>query len=295
MDAQVQLRISGLSSYYGVWRRTPISFRVGAVILAIHIVAAATGPFWAPYGLAQMGAGMPLSGMSWAHPFGLDQMGRDVFSRVLHGGHIVIIMALSGTMLGAVLGSIVGLLSGYLGGWFDDVVMRIAEALISIPFLILGMLVISMAGSELAGQPVLVIFVVGFIYLPRFARMARAAALDVITRDFVMVARLRGEDPWSVVRRELLPNATGVLLVEFALRAGTAPVLIASLGFLGFGLRPPTPEWGVLIAENRPLIVVAPETVLGPGFVLASLVIGLNLWTEGLARILGRTARTNDQ
>jgi peptide/nickel transport system permease protein len=295
MDAQVQLRISGLSSYYGVWRRTPISFRVGAVILAIHIVAAATGPFWAPYGLAQMGAGMPLSGMSWAHPFGLDQMGRDVFSRVLHGGHIVIIMALSGTMLGAVLGSIVGLLSGYLGGWFDDVVMRIAEALISIPFLILGMLVISMAGSELAGQPVLVIFVVGFIYLPRFARMARAAALDVITRDFVMVARLRGENPWSVVRRELLPNATGVLLVEFALRAGTAPVLIASLGFLGFGLRPPTPEWGVLIAENRPLIVVAPETVLGPGFVLASLVIGLNLWTEGLARILGRTARTNDQ
>ncbi len=295
MDAQVQLRISGLSSYYGVWRRTPISFRVGAVILAIHIVAAATGPFWAPYGLAQMGAGMPLSGMSWAHPFGLDQMGRDVFSRVLHGGHIVIIMALSGTMLGAVLGSIVGLLSGYLGGWFDDVVMRIAEALISIPFLILGMLVISMAGSELAGQPVLVIFVVGFIYLPRFARMARAAALDFITRDFVMVARLRGENPWSVVRRELLPNATGVLLVEFALRAGTAPVLIASLGFLGFGLRPPTPEWGVLIAENRPLIVVAPETVLGPGFVLASLVIGLNLWTEGLARILGRTARTNDQ
>jgi peptide/nickel transport system permease protein len=295
MDAQVQRRISGLSSYYGVWRRTPISFRVGAVILALHIVAAATGPFWAPYGLAQMGAGMPLSGMSWAHPFGLDQMGRDVFSRVLHGGHIVIIMALSGTMLGAVLGSIVGLLSGYLGGWFDDVVMRIAEALISIPFLILGMLVISMAGSELAGQPVLVIFVVGFIYLPRFARMARAAALDVITRDFVMVARLRGENPWSVVRRELLPNATGVLLVEFALRAGTAPVLIASLGFLGFGLRPPTPEWGVLIAENRPLIVVAPETVLGPGFVLASLVIGLNLWTEGLARILGRTARTNDQ
>jgi peptide/nickel transport system permease protein len=222
-------------------------------------------------------------------------MGRDVFSRVLHGGHIVIIMALAGTVLGAVLGSIVGLLSGYLGGWFDDIVMRIAEALISIPFLILGMLVISMAGSELSGQPILVILVVGFIYLPRFARMARAAALDIITRDFVMVARLRGENPWSVVRRELLPNATGVLLVEFALRAGTAPVLIASLGFLGFGLRPPTPEWGVLIAENRPLIVAAPETVLGPGFVLASLVIGLNLWTEGLARILGRTARTTDQ
>jgi peptide/nickel transport system permease protein len=134
------------------------------------------------------------------------------------------------------------------------------------------------------------VLVVALVYAPRIARIARAAAMDIATRDFVTVARLRGESAWSVMRRELLPNATGVLLVEFALRAGYAPVLVGSLGFLGFGLRPPTPEWGLMISENRALI-----TVLGPGLALASLVVGLNLFTEGLARILGRTVRLGNQ
>jgi len=131
--------------------------------------------------------------------------------------------------------------------------------------------------------------VVGLVYAPRVARMARAAAIEIATRDFVTVARLRGERAWSVMRREILPNASGVLLVEFALRAGYAPVLIGSLGFLGFGMRPPTPEWGLMIAENRALIIVSPVTVLGPGLALASLVVGLNLFTDGLARIFGRS------
>ena len=130
---------------------------------------------------------------------------------------------------------------------------------------------------------------------PRIARMARAAALEIVTRDYVTVAKLRGESAWSVVRRELLPNATSVLLVEFALRAGYAPVLIGSLGFLGFGVRPPTPEWGLIMSENRSLITFAPITVLGPGLMLASLVVGINLFTEGLARILGRTVRLADK
>lgn len=277
------------------WRRTPMSFRIGAVILAIHVLIAATGPFWAPYGFAQMGTGIPLSGMSWAHPFGVDQLGRDVFSRVVHGGHIVILLSLSGTALGLFVGAIAGLLSGYIGGWIDDILQRILEALISIPFLVLALLAMAAAGPEISGNPFLVVLVVALVYAPRIARMARAAAIDIATRDFVTVARLRGESAWSVMRRELLPNATSVLLVEFALRAGYAPVLIGSLGFLGFGLRPPTPEWGLMISENRALLIVSPITVLGPGLALASLVVGLNLFTEGLARILGRTVRLGDR
>ena len=238
---------------------------------------------------------MPLSGMSWPHPFGVDQLGRDIFSRVIHGSHIVLLLALSGTALGLVIGSIVGLLSGYLGGWIDDIVQRLLETLIiSIPFLVLALLAIVAAGPELSGNPLLVVLVVALVYAPRIARMARSAAIEIATRDFVTVARLRGESAWSVMRRELLPNATSVLLVEFALRAGYAPVLIGSLGFLGFGMRPPTPEWGLMISENRALIIVSPITVLGPGLALASLVVGLNLFTEGLARILGRTVRLGD-
>ncbi|GAB2175957.1 ABC transporter permease [Dongia sp. agr-C8] len=278
-----------------LWRQTPQSFRIGLVILLLHVIIAATGPFWAPYGFSQMGTGIPLSGMTWKHPFGVDQLGRDVFSRVVHGGHIVILLSLSGTALGLVVGAILGLLSGYIGGWFDNALQRVLEALISIPFLVLALIAIASAGPQLSGNPVLVVLVVALVYAPRIARMARAAAIDIATRDYVTMARLRGESAWSVMRRELLPNATSVLLVEFALRAGYAPVLIGSLGFLGFGLRPPTPEWGLMISENRALIIITPITVLGPGLALASLVVGLNLFTEGLARILGRTVRLGNQ
>jgi peptide/nickel transport system permease protein len=273
------------------WRRSPPSFKIGTAILLVHLLIAITGPLWAPYGLSQMGTGIPLSGMSSEHPFGVDQLGRDIFSRVVHGAHIVILLSLSGTLLGLAIGAVIGLLSGYIGGVLDDLVQRLIEALISIPFLVLALIAIAGAGPELAGNPVLVILVVALVYAPRIARMARAAALDIVTRDYVMAARLRGERAWAVVRREVLPNASGVLLVEFALRAGYAPVLIGSLGFLGFGMRPPTPEWGLMISENRALIIVSPITVIGPGLMLASLVVGLNLFTDGLARMLGRTVK----
>jgi peptide/nickel transport system permease protein len=221
----------------------------------------------------------------------VDQLGRDVFSRVVHGGHIVILLSLSGTALGLAVGAWIGLLSGYVGGWLDNLIQRLLETLIAIPFLVLALLAISAIGTDYAGNPILIVLVVALVYFPRIARMARAAAIDIATRDYVTVARLQGESATSVLRRELLPNATSVLLVEFALRAGYAPVLIGSLGFLGFGLRPPTPEWGLMISENRALLIISPVLVLGPGLALASLVIGLNLFTEGLARVLGRTVR----
>ena len=278
-----------------LWRQMPLSFRIGSLILVVHLLVAVTGPFWAPYGYSQMGAGPPLTGMSLAHPFGVDQLGRDVFSRVVRGSWIVISLSLAGTLLGMLIGAIVGLLSGYVGGWIDEIVQRVLEALISIPFLVLALIAIAAAGPEYSGNPVLLVLVVALVYAPRIARMARTAAIDIATRDYVTVARLRGEKAWSVMCWELLPNATGVLLVEFALRAGYAPVLIGSLGFLGFGLRPPTPEWGLMISENRALLIVCPSTVLGPGLALASLVVGLNLFTEGLARVLGRTVKLGTQ
>jgi peptide/nickel transport system permease protein len=281
-------------SWWMSWSRLPLSLRAGAIILIVQIVIAATSPFWIPYGPAQLGTGKPLSGMSWAHPFGVDQLGRDVFSRAAYGAHIDILLSLSGTLLGVVIGAIVGLMSGYLRGPLDDVLQRLNETLISIPFLVLALIAIAAAGPRWAGSWALVVLVVAFVYAPRVARMARSVAIEISLRDYVTVARLRGESAWSVMRYELLPNATGVLLVEFALRAGYAPILIGSLGFLGFGMRPPTPEWGLLMSENRNLLIATPMTVIGPGLMLAFLVIGLNLFTEGLARVLGRSVRIDD-
>lgn len=273
-----------------LWRLPP-TLRIGGAILAVYLVVAVTGSFWAPYNPSKSGTGRPLSAPSLAHLFGTDPLGRDVFSRVVHGADDVLILALSSTLLGLVVGGLLGLLSGYLRGWFDEVLMRLFDALISIPLLIFALLVIAAAGPELSGSPLLLIAVVALVYAPRIARMARAVAIDLVTRDYVTVARARGESAWSVVTRELLPNATGVLLVEFGVRAGYAPILIGSLGFLGFGARPPSPEWGLMISENRVAIAVQPWAVLAPAFALAFLVIGLNLFTDGLARLLGRSVQ----
>ena len=269
-------------------RSWPAALRLGLALLAVHLVLAAFGPWIAPYAQDQMMAGRPIEGASLAHPFGTDQLGRDIFSRALAGGWIVITLAATGTALGVVLGTMVGLFSGTVGGWIDEVLMRLTEAFLAIPFLIFALLIVSLAGPGLQGSPFLLIGVVAAVYLPRIARMSRAAAIDIVTRDHVLAARLRGEGTWAIVMREVLPNATGVLFVEFAVRAGFAPAVIGTLGFLGFGMRPPTPEWGLMMAEYRGLLTIQPAAVLGPGLMLATLVVGLNFLTEGLSMMIGR-------
>jgi peptide/nickel transport system permease protein len=277
------------SRWHYAWRSTSLSFNVGLGLLAAHLLVAAFGPLVAPFGPTEIGAGTPLSGMSLEHPMGVDQIGRDVFSRMIHGAHVVILLSVAGTALGLLLGSMIGLLSAYAGGWLDEFIQRLIEAFVSIPYLVLGLLAVYAAGPELAGEPVLMVVVIAIVYAPRIARMARAAALDIVTRDYVTAARLRGEGAWPIIRRDLAPNTASTLLVEFALRTGYAPALIGAFGFLGFGIQPPSPEWGLMISENRNLILVSPVTVLGPGLALASLVVAINLVSEGLARMFGRS------
>ncbi len=267
----------------------PLSLQLGLGLVAIHLGLAILGPFVAPYGPSEMRAGLPLSGASLAHPFGLDQLGRDVWSRSIHGAWIVLSLAMAGTLAGFLPGALLGLVSGTKGGRFDALAMRACEVVISLPVLVLALLVVALVEVENAGAGPLIVAVIGFVYAPRIARMARSAALEIAARDYVTAARLRGDSATRIALREVLPNAAGTLLVELALRAAYAPVLVASLGFLSFGLEPPTPEWGLIIAENRALIFISPATVIGPGFLLASLVVGINLATEGLARLIGRT------
>jgi peptide/nickel transport system permease protein len=266
----------------------PLSLRLGLSLVVAHLVLAALGPWIAPFGPSQMRAGIPLSGASLAHPFGLDQLGRDVFSRALHGGHLVLAMALGGTLAGFLPGAALGLVSGYRGGRFDSLAMRACEVLVSLPVLVTALLVVALVDAGPAGTMGLIVGVVGLVYAPRIARVVRSAAIEVAQRDFVTAARLRGEPALRLALREIAPNILGTMLVEFALRASYAPVLVASLGFLSFGLPPPSPEWGVIMAENRPLLFLSPASVLGPGAMLATLVIGINLTTEGAARLAGR-------
>ena len=272
-------------------RRLPPTFLTGSAILMVYLFVALTGRFWAPYSPTKTSTGPPFAPPSVEHLFGTDQLGRDVFSRVVHGADEVLFLALTSTLVAMLAGVPLGLISGFLRGWFDEGLMRVLDIIISIPLLILALLVIAAAGPQLSGNYFLLIGVVVVVYAPRIARMTRAAAMSLVTSDFVTVARLRGDSTWKIVRRELLPNATGVILVEFGVRAGYAPILIGSLGFLGFGARPPTPEWGLMVSENRVAIVTAPAAVLAPAIALAVLTIGLNLFTDGMARIFGRSTQ----
>lgn len=281
-------RSSIFSKFAAFWRASGLECRVGLIVLAVHIFVVAFGPFIAPYGMAQIGTGIPLSGISWAHPFGIDQLGRDVFSRVLYGTRVVVLLSVIGTAVGLILGALIGLVSAYIGGIFDDIVQRIIEGFVSIPFIVLALLIVYTAGPAWSGKSELMIVVVAIVYAPRVARMARAAALDVITQDYVLAARLRGEKVAPVVWYEIVPNVMSTLMVEFAVRTAYAPALIATLGFLGFGVKPPMPEWGSIISENRSLLLLSPSTVLGPGIVLASLVVAINAVAEGAARFFGK-------
>jgi peptide/nickel transport system permease protein len=289
--AQVELPVAvQRSSWRRFLRRFPLSARIAALMLLVYVAIAVTGPLWTPYDPFQTGTGIPYSGGSSSHLFGTDILGRDVFSRVVAGSRDVLYLSLTSTFIATVLGGLIGLASGLVGGWIDELLMRLFETLISIPLLVLALLAIAAAGPEWSGSSLLLIGVVVLVYAPRIARMARAVAVDLVTRDYVTVARARGESVPSIVWRELTPNAAGVLLVEFGVRAGYAPILISSLGFLGFGARPPSPEWGLMISENRAALVTAPLTVLAPCAALAVLVISLNLVTDGIARALGRSA-----
>ena len=276
------------SGYWSRLRRLPPTLLVGLALLVPYLIVALTGQLWAPYDFAQIGTGRPFSPSGGEHWFGTDQLGRDVFSRVVHGADDVLFLALSSTLVATLLGGVLGLACGLLSGWFDLVVMRIVDALIGIPFLIMALLIVASSGPESSGDFSLLIVVVTVIYAPRIARMARAVAVDLAARDFVIMARKRGESTWSIIWRELTPNAAGVLLVEFGVRAGYAPLLIGSLSFLGFGVQPPTPEWGLMISENRSAIFTAPMAIFAPAAALAGIVIALNLVSDGVARLIGR-------
>jgi peptide/nickel transport system permease protein len=271
------------------WRRWPVNLRVGIVLMLFQLLIAMIGPIVAPYGYAEIGVGVPATGSSWNHPMGIDQLGRDVLSRVLFGARIVLPLAVSGTLLGVISGAMVGSVTAYMGGWTDELTQRIFETLISVPYLVLGLIVVSSVNSKLSGSAVLLSLVVGLVYFPRVGRISRAAAFEFMGRDFITIARLRGEPAWSVVLHELLPNTAGTLIVEFAVRLGYAPVLIGAFGFLGFGLRPPIPEWGGMISENRDLLLAAPVTVIGPGSALALMVISFNIFSDGVARAIGQS------
>lgn len=263
--------------------------RVGLAIVAVIVVVALVGPLVAPHSPTEF-VGAPNSGPGGEAAFGTDALGRDVLSRFLHGGRTVLWLAAASTLLGMVVGVVVGLIAAYARNWLDDVLMRANDVLLAFPQIIFVLLAVSAIGPKLW----LIVLTVGLTHAPRVARVMRGAALEVVERDFVKSAEVVGERRWRIVFGEVLPNVTSPLLVELGLRMTYSIGLVAAISFLGFGLQPPTADWGLMINENRLSITVQPWAVLLPVAAIGLLTVGTNLVTDGLSRVLAGIDRRGD-
>ena len=253
--------------------------RIGLAIVGLMVAIAVFGPLVAPHSPTEFVAA-PNTGPSGTALFGADALGRDVFSRWLHGGLTVLWLSAAATLVGIVVGTIVGLVAAYARNWLDDVLMRGNDVLLSFPQIILVLLAVSAIGPKLW----LIVLTVGSTHAPRVARVMRGAGQQVVERDFVMAAEVVGEKRWRIIFGELLPNVTSPLLVELGLRMTYSIGLVAAVSFLGFGLQPPASDWGLMINENRLSISVQPWAVFLPVLAIGLLTVGTNLITDGVAR-----------
>ncbi|RZU98420.1 ABC transporter permease [Spiribacter vilamensis] len=251
---------------------------VGIVLIATWVISAALAPWVAPFEPTAMGVGPQTEAPSWQHWFGTDEYGRDILSRVVHGGRYVLAIAPASTLLGLGLGTLIGLVAAYGRGWLDEAIMRLLDAIMAFPIVVLALLVLTVLGSSTLN----VILVIGLIFAPLIARTARAAALVEVRKEYVEAARLRGEGHWAVMVLEVAPNIRGPLMVEGTIRLGYAVFTSATLGFLGLGVQPPAPDWGVMVSSNRALLTTAPWAVLAPALAIAAVVIGFSLIADGL-------------
>jgi peptide/nickel transport system permease protein len=274
---------SARSDFLRALRRSP-TFLTGAFILGFWIVIALIGPQIIPFDPFDSDLSNVKSPPSAEHWFGTDRIGRDVFSRVIVGARDILYVAPLATLLATICGTIIGLLAGYLGGIVDDVLMRFVEAFLAIPVVMVGLLALVALGPSTAT----VIAVIGIVFTPIIARTVRAAVLSERSLDYVAAAQLRNESLVYVMFGEILPSVAAPIMVEFTVRLGYAIFTIATLSFLGFGIQPPAPDWGLQIFESYGLIsadIWWPS--LFPALAIASLVISVNLTADGIAGALG--------
>ncbi len=263
--------------------RTPEG-AIGIGLLVFVLLVAFVGPLLAPYAIDET-VGVPAQGPGGDALLGTDSLGRDVFSRLLHGGASVIGLGALGTLLCYAVGLPVGLAAGYSRSWVDPVLMRSVDVLLAFPALLILLLLVASLGSSV---PVLLLGVL-LIQLPSIARLVRTASQEVSVRGYVEAAVARGERAPAILLREVLPNIRPVLLADVGLRFGYSILVIASVNYLGLGLQPPSADWGLSISLNQSIVSLSPWAVLAPALMLAALTIAVNLIADAYGAVSRKT------
>jgi len=261
------MRVFGYRLSVGAW--------VGLTIVTVNLLGAALAPVIAPHGEADLVGDVwaPISAHAW---LGLDNLGRDMFSRLLFGARTTITIAFLITVLSFAIGISTGFAAAVLGGWVDTALSRFVDALMAIPQLIFALIILSVMGTSIS----VLICTLAVLDSTRVFRLARAVGLNIAVMDYVEVARLRGETLWWIMRREVLPNALPPLITEFGLRFCFAFLFIASLSFLGLGIQPPFADWGSMVRDNAQAINFGGIAPLIPATAIAQLTIGVNLLVD---------------
>ena len=274
----------------GADRKLAPDLVIGGVLLAIHIALIIVGTFYTPYPYTEFHMADALKPPSLRYWFGTDQFGRDVFSRVVFGAHETLLLSTAATALGVGFGVAIGMAVGYRGGRVDEFVMRIMDGMLSFPSLLLAMLIMSSLGPSRLN----VVIAIMIVFVPRSTRVLRSVALGLKNLEFVEAAKVRGESAFWVITRELLPNALGPIVVELAIRLSFAILLSTSLGFIGIGVQPPQPDWGLMVSEGRQYLQTAPWLMIFPALAISTAVIGANLFGDGIgARLAYRGGRSD--
>ena len=263
-----------------VMRNAPLTAAFGLFVILVYVVAALFAPVIAPYGEAEV------IGSSYAPPdddmiLGGDQLGRDMFSRIIYGARNTVGIALLTTAIAFVIGSLAGLMAATLGGWVDQVCGRVVDTLMAIPQLVFALLLLTIVGTNVTN----LILVIALLYSPLVFRLARAVAGNIVVMDYIEAARLRGEKTWYLIVSEILPNATAPLVAEFGLRFCFVFLAISALSFLGLGIQPPTADWGSMVRENATLISFGEITPLIPAAAIALLTVAVNFVVDWMLHL----------
>lgn len=296
-EAKLKIEEVKPSIFRRMWAGLSIVFAskiavVGFAIVLFWVIVAVFAPLFTPYTPLEQDWKAPNQGPSATHILGTDELGRDLWSRLIYGARVVLVLmpitenfwipggtAIWGVIVALIVGATLGLIGGYYGGWIDEIIMRLLDAMMAVPIILLYMIIMAALGAS-AVNVVIAITIVG---TPGIARLVRSLTLDIRTREYIRAAETRGENPWHIMFFEILPNARGPIIIDAMLRVGYAIFAMGTLGFLGLGIPPPSPDWGSMVAKGREFILQgSPWAALWPSIAIASLVVGLNLLADGL-------------
>jgi len=252
---------------------------VAGVFVVLLVLVATLAPWIVPYDAEGYFDYDKLNARpSWQHWFGVDALGRDIFSRILMGARISLAAGFISVAIGAIAGTILGLAAGYFEGWWDRVIMRICDVLFAFPGILLAIGIVAILGGGMTN----VIFAVAIFSIPTFARLVRATTLALKHLTFVEAARSLGASDSTIVWRHIFPGTVSAVIVYFSLRVGTSIITAASLSFLGMGAQPPTPEWGAMLDASRSEMLTAPHAAIFPALAIFLTVLAFNLLGDGL-------------